>query len=327
MRLPSLCLDAPFPTRSRLPPLEFLRIPQTAYFCNKLRELRRVLAGSPPGYPRRDRFEGGSLRRVVQRLEFEGVVHAAQGVQDELVGEPGVFGKERAVEVGAVGVQAAGALGAVFAVVAEAQDHLAQGFQVVAEVGTAAVVLETDDLAPGAVLRTADAREDVADQALLVGSPRLGVQIEDAYTRELLALGGLVGVAHELVPAADPEDDAPVLDDGPQVGALLAGEVLDEERLLPILTAAEEEEVAAGGVYALAEANVHDLHGYAAPLAALLYGDDVPAVAVEVHHVRVEVVDGELDSSHGITPFVFVAPTVISRVPSAWTAARRPSIA
>src|SRR3712207_8242062 len=42
--------------------------------------------------------------------------------------------------------------------------YLAQGFQVVAEVGTAAVVLETDDLAPGAVLRAADAREDVADQ-------------------------------------------------------------------------------------------------------------------------------------------------------------------
>src|SRR3712207_9405388 len=72
--------------------------------------------------------------------------------------------------------------------------YLAQGFQVVAEVGTAAVVLETDDLAPGAVLRAADAREDVADQALLVGSPRLGVQIEDAYPWKLVALGGLVGV-------------------------------------------------------------------------------------------------------------------------------------
>lgn len=34
----------------------------------------------------------------------------------------------------------------------------------------------------------------------------------------------------------------------------------------------------------------------------------------------------KLDSPHGITPFVFVAPTVISKVPSAWAAARKPSI-
>jgi hypothetical protein len=41
------------------------------------------------------------------------------------------------------------------------------------------------------------------------------------------------------------------------------------------------------------------------------------------------VVDGQLDPSHGITPFVAspAVPTAISRVPSAWTAARSPSIA
>jgi hypothetical protein len=74
----------------------------------------------------------------------------------------------------------------------------------------------------------------------------------------------------------------------------------------------------------LPEPNVHYLHGDAAPLAALLDGDDVPPVAVEVHHVRVQVVDGQPGSSHGITPFAFVAPTMISKVPSARTAARRP---
>jgi hypothetical protein len=39
------------------------------------------------------------------------------------------------------------------------------------------------------------------------------------------------------------------------------------------------------------------------------------------------VVDGEPDPSHGITPFVFVVPTVMSNVPYLSTAARRPSMA
>src|SRR3712207_5055026 len=227
------------------------------------------------------------------------------------------------MQVGAVGVFAAGAPGAVFSVVFAAHHHPFSRLHAIAHVGAAAVVLEAHDLAPRVVFGAAYPREDVADQALLAGLARLCVQIEDAEARELLGLGGFVVVPHQLVATADPEDDAPVLGDGPQVGAFLAGEVIDEERLLPILAAAEEKQVAAGRLYALAEANVYNLHGYAAPLAALLYGDDVPTVAVEVHHVRVEVVDGELDPSHGITPFVFVAPTVILNVPYLSTAAWR----
>ncbi len=67
---------------------------------------RELLAAGAPatGYPVRDRREGTPLRGVVQRLQLEGTVHPAQGVQYELVGEPGVLGEERAVEVSAVGV-------------------------------------------------------------------------------------------------------------------------------------------------------------------------------------------------------------------------------
>src|SRR3712207_7433798 len=50
------------------------------------------------------------FRSVVEGFELEGIVHPAQGVQYQLVGEPGVLGEERAVEVGAVGVLAAGSL-------------------------------------------------------------------------------------------------------------------------------------------------------------------------------------------------------------------------
>src|SRR3712207_9100915 len=79
--------------------------------------------------------------------------------------------------------------------------------------------------------------------------------------------------------------------------------------------------------------SVDDIDGYAAPLGPLLYRDDVTPVAVEVHHVRVEVMDGQPDSSHGITPFEprlepeDRAPRLMSRAPLGWIATCRPIIA
>ena len=66
-------------------------------------------------------------------------------------------------------------------------------------------------------------------------------------------------MAHELVATAHPEDHAAVLHDSPQVRTLGAREVFCEQGLFPVLAAAEEEEVAAGRLYPLSEANVDDL--------------------------------------------------------------------
>src|SRR5215217_5282264 len=219
------------------------------------------------------------------------------------------------MQVGAVGVQPSCSFGAVFAVVAVTNDDLTQWLQVSAEVGTSAVVLEADDLAHLARLGSPDTDEHVPDQALFIRLSRLRMKVEDGYAWQLLAFGRLIRMAHQLVAATHPEDHAAVLHDGPQIRALRAREVFCEQRLLPVLAATEEEEVASGRLYPLSQTHVEDIHGNAAPLAALFDGDHVSPVAVEVHHVGVEVVDGELDPSHGITPFVFVAPTAISRVP------------
>src|ERR671912_896846 len=202
------------------------------------------------------------------------------------------------MQIGAVGVQPARPLGAVFTIVAVTHNDHAERFHVLAEVGATAVVLEADDLARLAGLGCPYPNQHVSDHALLVSLPGLGVQVEDADARKLLALGRLVGVAHELVATAHPEYHAAVLHNGSQVRALGAREVFGQQRLFPVLAAAEEEEVAAGRLYPLSEANVDDLHPNAAPLATLLDGDDVSPVAVKVHHVRVQVVDGQLDPSH-----------------------------
>src|SRR5918998_3422673 len=197
------------------------------------------------------------------------------------------------MQVGAVGVQPARPLGAVFTVVAVTHHDLGERFHVFAEVGATAMVLEADDLALLTGLGCSYPNQHVPDQALLVSLPGLRVQVEDADAGELLALGRLIEVAHELVATAHPEDHAAVLHDSPQVRALGSREGFGEQRLFPVLAAPKEEEVAAGRSYPLPEANVDDLHGNAAPLAALLDGDNVSPIAIEVHHVGVEVVDGE----------------------------------
>src|ERR671910_637867 len=202
------------------------------------------------------------------------------------------------MQVGAVGVQPACTLGTVFTVIAVTHDDLAERIQILAEVGATAVVLEADYLACLAGLGRLNADQHVPDQALLVSLPGLRVQVEDAYTRELLAFGRLVSVAHELIATAHPEDHTAVLHNGSQVRALGAREIFCEQRLFPVLAAPKEEEVAAGRLYPLSEANVDDFHGNTAPLATLLDGDDVSPVAVKVHHVRVQVVNGQLDPSH-----------------------------
>src|SRR5919199_1426845 len=122
-------------------------------------------------------------------------------------------------------------------------------------------------------------------------------------------------MAHELIAAADTQNDAPVFDDGPKVRAFRPREVLDKQGLLAVLPPTEEEDVAAGRPYALSEPHIHHFYGYTAPLRTLLYGYDVPAVAIEVHYVGVEVVNGQRHPSQDITPsFSFFAS--LARCPS-----------
>src|SRR5919112_1647777 len=143
-----------------------------------------------------------------------------QGVTDELVGEPGVFWEERAVQVGAIGVEAPGALGAIFSVVTVTDDHLAQRLRFVSELSAAAVILEADDLVDGATLRRADLDEDVPDQTRLIRPARPSVHVEDAHARQLLPLGRLIVMPHKLVAPADSQNHTPILDNDPQVSSL-----------------------------------------------------------------------------------------------------------
>src|SRR5688572_26938624 len=134
-----------------------------------------------------------------------------------MVGEVGVLGEERAVEVGAVGVVDDGAFGAVFGVVAVAAQDTPERFGAGAEEGASAVVFEADERgasAGGGV----PMEDDVADAAGHGGAGVDGVEVEEAEAGQAIAGGGLVVVAKELVAAADDEHGKAVLEGGAEGG-------------------------------------------------------------------------------------------------------------
>lgn len=146
------------------------------------------------------------------------------------------------------------------------------------------------------VLKAHDASElglegEVAYHALL---GTLGGEVEHVHARAADARGRVVVVAHELIAAADAEEGGPVLGCGADVRALAATQVLQQQALLKVLAAADEEEVKAAQRPALAYRQLRYRAAYAAPLQALFYAQHVAPVAVEVQHIGVEVANTQL---------------------------------
>ena len=135
--------------------------------------------------------------------------------------------------------------------VAVAAQDAAERPLAVAEVRAPAVVLEAGEHARAVDAGQLDLDRDVADQprALLAD----GAQVDEADAGDLL-VAELVGVAEELVAAADGEDRAAVGGRGVQRVALALDEVLRAELLVAVLAAAEVEEVVRGRVDVVAEA-------------------------------------------------------------------------
>ena len=138
---------------------------------------------------------------------------------------------------------------------------------------------------------TARTVEEAKEQAL----DRLGVGEEDAEFEVLdepragqLGPVEVVGVAEQLKAAADAEDHRAAGGRGVQGVALDRREVLGAERLVAVLAAAHVVEVVRVGVQRLAGLRPGELETDAAPLAAALQEEQVAAVGVDVHQVRIQ---------------------------------------
>ena len=155
---------------------------------------------------------------------------------------------EVSAEDGAAGA-AAYALEAVAAVVAVALEHAAERLRAGPQVRAPAVVLEAREHPRAAA--EVDLDRDVADQARAWVAH--GLEVDEPDAGQPLA-AELVGVAEQLVAAADREDDAPALGCGVQRVALDGREILRAQLLVTVLTTPEVEEVVGVGIDLVAEA-------------------------------------------------------------------------
>ena len=136
--------------------------------------------------------------------------------------------------------------------------------------------------------------EQVADHALLCS---LGVEGDGADEAALLPRVGEVVLAQQLVAAADGEHRGVVLDEAGELAGLgvcpSCPEVVEQGALVEVLAAADEEEVELGQVGMVSHAHAGDARLDAAPLAALLQGDGVAPVPVEVQHIRIQMTNAQ----------------------------------
>ena len=186
----------------------------------------------------------------------------------------------------------AGALGAVRRVVAEAADHAAEGRLTLRQVRAAAVVLEAHHL-PG--IRR---EHHVADAAVGERAGMAGLEVEDADAGDAAAFVVDVTVAEELEAAADGQHWHAVIDRLVK-GRTFGLEVVGNAALLAVLPPADVKEVERGGVEVVAHGDVDHFEVDAACGAAVAEGDDVAAVAVDVHDVWVEVGEAERVAGRG----------------------------
>src|SRR5919202_2452075 len=133
------------------------------------------------------------------------------------------------------------AFGTILAVVAESLHDLSQRPDTGAEIGTAAVVLETDQ-AHAAILAGRPVDDDVADQAPVAPD---GVDIQHANAGQLLAGMCQEIMSQQLVATADRQDHEAILDRGSQARSLPLDKILGNQRLAAILATSEERQIIA----------------------------------------------------------------------------------
>ena len=94
-----------------------------------------------------------------------------------------------------------------------------------------------------------------------------------------------------LVSAADGQHRNPIFNCSLQFGCFSAIEILQQDFLLKILTAANEDEVILGSIQHFSDRHTfgHDVD--AAPVQALFHTENIATVTIEVQNIRVEVTD------------------------------------
>lgn len=236
---------------------------------------------------------GRELKRVVERLERGVAIAALERAPNEIVGHAGILGQQRPMDVGAHDVFVQAALVAALAVVAVAMDDAPERLHALSQVRAAAVILIAHD----GLCRDAALDGDVSDKARVAA---IRIQVNEREALDLL-VSHEVGVAKQLVAAADGRKHAAILDVGRELRAL-GEQVLAHDALLAVRATADEDDVHVREARAVIDVDLPDLAADAAPLQALPQHEDVAAVSVEVQQLRVEMRDAQGPLAHRRSP-------------------------
>ncbi len=229
---------------------------------------------------------------VVQRFQLRPAVTALQRRLQQQVAERRILRQKGTVAVAAEDVFEMHAFGAVLAVVAVAHLDPGQCLDAFSEPGFPAVVFKSDQRALAAV-RLPETVDGIADHPLLRPD---GIQVQRAHKVTAHTLPGLIILSQHLISAADGQNTDAVLD-GRAEGFRLPGTQIGQKHLLlKVLSAADQQQVAACEVELFADP--HPLNGRvdASPGKAPAHAEDIAGITVQIQDVGIEMTDIQFHS-------------------------------
>lgn len=176
-----------------------------------------------------------------------------------------------------------GTFSTIFAVIAEALQHVTQRDRISLQEGASAVILEAHDCAVFPFNR------DIADTAGHALARVNSVGIEKADPLQIRAYGWPIVLLQELEAATNGEERDARLSHAPQGRRVACSKVVDHHRLLAVLIPAHEDDVGLIDWQVLAQPNFMNYQTDASPGRSAAKGDDVPTISVKVEEPWIEV--------------------------------------
>ena len=188
------------------------------------------------------------------------------------------------MQIGADHVPVPGSLVTVPAVVPVAVQNPAEWPRPRPQMCAPSVILKSRQHA-GIARRELDRDRDVPDQPRAVGAHR--TQVEQADSGEGL-IAELVAVAEQLIAAAHAEQHRAPRGGRVERLPLVRHQIQRTTLLVAVLPPADVVEVGAVGIKRVADRHARQFEAEPAPSAAALQHQEVAAVGVDVHHVRIQ---------------------------------------
>ena len=170
-------------------------------------------------------------------------------------------------------------------VVAVAPHDASQRVGTRAQVRAPAVILKSRERSRIGSIIQGDLDRDVADQPWTRVADR--VHVEQSHAFDLL-LADRIRVPEQLIPTAHAQDERPVRGRLVQCRALAQQQILGAQPLVAVLAATDVEDIVSGSVQWFAESAARQLEADPAPLTTAAQHQQVAAIGIDVHQVRVQ---------------------------------------